>query len=373
MAVIIPAFNEEKVICNSVRAMLASDMKDFQVLIVDDGSTDGTADVVRRTFRDEPRVRVIRKNNGGKWSALNLALESTDADIVVTLDADTIFAPDALDQLVRHFSDETVAGVAGHAVVGNRINLITRLQALEYVTNQNLDRRALEVVNGITVVPGAIGAWRREALLAIGGFTSDTLAEDADATVRLELAGWKVLYEPRAIARTEAPESVATFMKQRLRWMFGTLQVGYKNRSVMWRMRPVGLGLFGLPNIVIFQFLFTLVAPIIDLMLAWSILTSLNNFSMRPDEGIPPTLLAVGTYWACFQLVEIATAAFAISLDGQKKTWRLLPLLFVQRFIYRQLLYIVAIRVMLAALKGSMLGWGKLKRTGRVALEPARS
>jgi cellulose synthase/poly-beta-1,6-N-acetylglucosamine synthase-like glycosyltransferase len=187
------------------------------------------------------------------------------------------------------------------------------------------------------------------------------------------VAGWKVLYEPRAIARTEAPESITTFMKQRLRWMFGTLQVGSKNRAVMWRMRPVGLGLFGLPNIIIFQFLFTLVAPIIDLMLAWSIFASLNNFSMRPDEGIPPMLLAVGTYWACFQLVEIATAVFAISLDGQKKTWRLLPLLLVQRFIYRQLLYIVAIRVMLAALKGSMLGWGKLKRTGRVTLEPARS
>ena len=371
MAVIIPAYNEEKVICNSVRAMLAADMKDFEILVVDDGSTDSTADVVRRTFKNEPRVRVIRKSNGGKWSALNLALESTDADIVVTLDADTLFAPDALRLLVRHFSDENVAAVAGHAVVGNRVNLITRLQALEYVTNQNLDRRALEVVNGITVVPGAIGAWRREALLAIGGFSSDTLAEDADATVRLVLAGGKVLYEPRAIARTEAPESVGAFMKQRLRWMFGTLQVGYKNRSVMWRMRPAGLGLFGLPNIIIFQFLFTLVAPIIDLMLAWSLLTSFNNFSMRPDEGIPPTLLAVGIYWACFQLVEIATAVFAISLDGEKKTWRLLPLLLVQRFIYRQLLYVVAIRVMLAALKGSMLGWGKMVRTGRVTLEPA--
>lgn len=371
MAVIIPAYNEEKVICNSVGAILASDIEGFEILVVDDGSTDSTADVVRRTFKDEPRVRIIRKNNGGKWSALNLAMESTDADVVVTLDADTIFAPDALRRLVGHFSDGTVAAVAGHAVVGNRVNLITRLQALEYVTNQNLDRRALEVVNGITVVPGAIGAWRREALLAIGGFSSDTLAEDADATVRLVLAGGKILYEPRATARTEAPESMATFMKQRLRWMFGTLQVGYKNRSVMWRMRPVGLGLFGLPNIIIFQFLFTLMAPIIDLMLVWSIVTSINNFNMRPDEGIPSALLAVGTYWAAFQLIEIVTAAFAISLDEQKKTWRLLPLLLVQRFIYRQLLYVVAIRVMLAALKGSMLGWGKLMRTGRVTLEPA--
>lgn len=371
MAVIIPAYNEEKVICNSVGAILASDIEGFEILVVDDGSTDNTADVVRRTFKDEPRVRIIRKNNGGKWSALNLAMDSTNADVVVTLDADTIVAPDALRRLVGHFRDGTVAAVAGHAVVGNRVNLITRLQALEYVTNQNLDRRALEVVNGITVVPGAIGAWRREALRAIGGFSSDTLAEDADATVRLVLAGGKILYEPRATARTEAPESMATFMKQRLRWMFGTLQVGYKNRSVMWRMRPVGLGLFGLPNIIIFQFLFTLMAPIIDLMLVWSIVTSINNFNMRPDEGIPSALLAVGTYWAAFQLIEIVTAAFAISLDEQKKTWRLLPLLLVQRFIYRQLLYVVAIRVMLAALKGSMLGWGKLMRTGRVTLEPA--
>ena len=262
--------------------------------------------------------------------------------------------------------------MSGHAVVGNRVNLITRLQALEYVTNQNLDRRALEVVNGITVVPGAIGAWRRDALLAIGGFRSDTLAEDADATMRLVLAGGKVLYEPRAIARTEAPESIGAFMKQRLRWMFGTLQVGYKNRAVMWRMRPAGLGLFGLPNIIMFQFLFTLVAPIIDLMLVWTLLSSFNNFSMQPDDGIPAALMAVGIYWACFQLVEIATAVLAISIDGGRKTWRLLPLLLVQRFFYRQLLYVIAIRVMLAALKGSVIGWGKLVRTGSVTLELAR-
>ena len=155
------------------------------------------------------------------------------------------------------------------------------------------------------------------------------------------LAGKKVLYEPRATARTEAPESVCAFMKQRLRWMFGTLQVGYKNRAVMWRMRPAGLGLFGLPNIMIFQFLFTLVAPIIDLMLVWSIVTSINNFNMRPDEGIPSDAARGRNLLGRFPADRIATAAFAISLDGEKKTWRLLPLLLVQRFIYRQLLYVV--------------------------------
>ena len=368
MVAIIPAFNEEKVICKSVRSLLASHMAAFKVIVVDDGSRDGTGDIVRRTFANEPRVKVLQKNNGGKWSALNQALASTDAEIVVTLDADTMFEPDALGLLVRHFGDPSVAAVSGHAMVGNCVNLITRFQALEYVTNQNLDRRALEVVNGITVVPGAIGAWRREALVAIGGFSSDTLAEDADATIRLELAGWKVMYEPRAVARTEAPETVGAFMKQRLRWMFGTLQVGYKNRSAMWRARPVGVGLFGLPNIILFQFLFTLVAPLMDLMLLWTIVSSFNSYSMHPEEGIPQALWAVGIYWACFQLLEVATAVLAISIDRQRKVWHLVPLLLLQRLFYRQLLYVTAIRVMLAALKGSVMGWGKLRRTGSVAI-----
>jgi cellulose synthase/poly-beta-1,6-N-acetylglucosamine synthase-like glycosyltransferase/peptidoglycan/xylan/chitin deacetylase (PgdA/CDA1 family)/spore germination protein YaaH len=371
MAAIIPAFNEAKVICKSVRALLASHMADFKIIVVDDGSRDGTADVVRRTFAGEPRVKVLQKNNTGKWSALNEALTYTDAEIVVTLDADTLFEPDALGLLVRHFADPSVAAVSGHAVVGNRVNLITRFQALEYVTNQNLDRRALEVVNGITVVPGAIGAWRRDALVAIGGFSSDTLAEDADATIRLELAGWKVMYEPRAVARTEAPETIGAFMKQRLRWMFGTLQVGYKNRAVMWRARPVGVGLFGLPNIMVFQFLFTLVAPLMDLMLVWTLVSSFNSYTMHPEDGVPAALMAVGTYWACFQMLEIATAALAISIDRRRKVWRLLPLLFLQRLFYRQLLYVTAIRVMFAALKGSVMGWGKLRRTGSVASETA--
>jgi hypothetical protein len=139
----------------------------------------------------------------------------------------------------------------------------------------------------------------------------------------------------------------------------------------MWRARPVGVGLFGLPNIMLFQFLFTLVAPLMDLMLAWTLVSSFNAYTMHPEEGIPQALWAVGIYWACFQLLEIATAALAISMDRQRNVWRLLPLLFLQRFFYRQLLYVTAVRVMFAALKGSVQGWGKLRRTGRVTMESA--
>jgi cellulose synthase/poly-beta-1,6-N-acetylglucosamine synthase-like glycosyltransferase/peptidoglycan/xylan/chitin deacetylase (PgdA/CDA1 family) len=371
LAIVIPAYNEERVICASIRALLASPLRKFRIIVVDDGSTDKTVAVVRTEFGHTRRVVVVTKKNEGKWSALNHALANTDAQILVTLDADTLFQPHAIPLLVRHFADPTVAAVAGAASVGNTVNLLTRLQAVEYVTNQNLDRRALELVNGITVVPGSIGAWRREALLSIGGFHADTLAEDADATIRLERAGWRVLYEPRAVARTEAPETVAAFLKQRLRWMFGTLQSAYKNQMAMWRARPVGVGLFGLPNIIVFQFLFTLVAPIIDLMLVWTLLSGMREYAMRPHEGVPPTLLTVAAYWAIFQVLEVGAATLALAIDRKRDLWRLLPLLFVQRFCYRQLLYLCAIRVAIAALKGRLLGWNKLMRTGRLVVKPA--
>jgi peptidoglycan-N-acetylglucosamine deacetylase len=368
IAALIPAFNEEKVICKSIQALLATPEANFKIIVIDDGSSDATVDVVRRTFAGNERVSVLGKDNGGKWAALNYGLTHTDADVVITLDADTQFEPDALRWLVRHFADPNVAAVAGAATVGNQINLITRFQALEYVTNQNLDRRALELVNGITVVPGAIGAWRRSALLAVGGFLPDTLAEDAEATVRLARWNWKVLYEPRAAARTEAPETVRSFMKQRLRWMFGTLQVAFKNLSAIGRIRPIGLGLFGLPNIIVFQFVFTLIAPAMDLMLLWSIISAINNYVLGPPEAVfPPALLRVAAYWAYFQTLEVATAALAIALEKKSRgMWRLLPLLVLQRFCYRQLLYVTALRAAAAALKGRMLGWNKLIRTGRV-------
>jgi peptidoglycan-N-acetylglucosamine deacetylase len=228
-------------------------------------------------------------------------------------------------------------------------------------------------VNGIPVVPGSIGAWRRTALLAIGGFQPDTLAEDADATIRLERENWRVVYEPRAVARTEAPETVRGFLKQRLRWMFGTLQVAYKNRAALWQARPIGVSLFTLPNIIVFQFFFTLVAPIVDVIFVWTVFTAFGDIAMRPHEGVPSSLLTVGTYWAYFQVLELAMGALAVCIERKPNVLRLLPLLLLQRFCYRQLLYATAVRVAIAALKGRVLGWNKLIRTGSVAVAVASS
>jgi cellulose synthase/poly-beta-1,6-N-acetylglucosamine synthase-like glycosyltransferase/peptidoglycan/xylan/chitin deacetylase (PgdA/CDA1 family) len=367
VAVLVPAYNEAKVICRTVEALIAcSQCRNFQILVIDDGSTDGTAEAASHAFSGNERVKIYRKPNGGKAVALNFGLEQTQAEVIVAIDADTILMPGAIELLARHFSDPMVGAVAGSAVVGNQVNFITRFQALEYATSQNLDRRAFELFNAIGVVPGAIGAWRRAALLQVGGYASDTLAEDADVTVALERAGWKVIYEPRACARTEAPEAVRTFLKQRLRWMFGTLQVAHKHSGALLR-GPLGTALITLPNIYLFQFAFTLLAPIVDAMLLWSMVSMVADWSVAPDlqgtEGISPII----AYWLMFQSFDIAAAALALRLDGATRSWPLLPLVVLQRFCYRQLLYFVAIRSIAAAVKGRIVGWGKLARSGRVS------
>jgi cellulose synthase/poly-beta-1,6-N-acetylglucosamine synthase-like glycosyltransferase len=339
----------------------------MEIIVMDDGSTDGTYEIVKRTFADEPRVKVFRKPNGGKSSALNEAIGKASADIVVAIDADTILLPDAIELLTRHFYDPALGAVAGNAVVGNRINLITRMQALEYVTSQNLDRRALEIFNAISVVPGAIGAWRRSALIEAKGYGRDTLAEDADLTIDLERLGWKVIYESRAHALTEAPQTLRAFLKQRFRWMFGTLQVAYKNLGRVGTL-PRAITWITIPNVLVFQFAFTLLAPFMDAILLMSIGTAVMSLLREGDTAELHAFGPIAMYWLLFQTVDLAVAAYAMYLDGDRSSMRLLPLVLVQRFTYRQLLYWTAIRVLLTALRGQLVGWGKLLRTGTVVL-----
>lgn len=364
IAVIVPAYNEEKVICDSVSSLLLSRGVDFDIIVVDDGSTDRTYEVAQKAFGDHPRVQIYRKPNGGKASALNWAIERTEAEVLVAIDADTRLDPDAITQLVRHFADSSVGAVAGAVYVGKPSRLLTRFQALEYVTSQNLDRRALELVNGIIVVPGAIGAWRRSAVVKVGGYDSDTLAEDADLTLKLECAGFKVLHEPRAFAMTEAPETVEQFLRQRFRWMFGTLQVAFKHLKHIHRIRAAGVKYVALPNIFLFQFLFALISPVIDLMLVLSIAADLWDYYNRFTLSVSGRTWSIVTYWIAFQTLELAVGALGLWLDRQGGRWSLLPLAVLQRFCYRQLIYWVAMKATAAAIRGRIMGWGKLQRRG---------
>ena len=372
LAVVVPAHNEESVICKTVRALLdARCRKPFDILVVDDGSTDATAEVVRTAFASEPRVKVFTKENGGKSSALNFGYRNTDADIIVAIDGDTVLEPDAIEHLTQPFKDPRIGAVAGNVIVGNQLNLMTRFQALEYVTSQNLDRIAFEPFNAICVVPGAIGAWRRKAVLEVGGYSDDNLAEDADLTVRLALSGWRIVSRPEARALTEAPEALHAFLKQRFRWMFGMLQVAYKHKSAPF-LQPTGVSLICIPNILIFQFGFTLLAPFMDAILFWTLLIALGSVFGITNAPIE-NLTFIAAYWVVFQTIDVSAAAAGIYFNGERRYWRLLPLVLLQRFTYRQLLYWTASKVLLAALRGVLVGWGRLARSGNVQLPSSRS
>ncbi len=244
VSVVVPAYNEERLITRTINTLLSSEGAHFEIIVVDDGSSDRTAQVVLETFAANSRVRFIRQDNAGKAEALNTGIREAREDIIVALDADTLFMRDTIAQLAAHFSDPKIGAVAGNAKVGNRMNLITRWQALEYVTSQNLDRRAFEKLNCMTVVPGAVGAWRRKAIIEAGGFLSDTLAEDADLTMRIVRNGFRVVYEPNAHAYTEAPQTFRAFVNQRFRWMYGTLQACWKHREILFRRKGGTLGIY---------------------------------------------------------------------------------------------------------------------------------
>ena len=367
VTVLVPAYNEARVIGRTVTSLLAQDLATLDVLVIDDGSTDDTADAARRAS-DDPRVRVITQKNGGKASALNTGLGEATGDVIVVVDADTQFAPDAIRKLVRPLADTRVAAVAGNAKVGNRVNAVTRWQAVEYVTSQNLDRRAFEVLNAVTVVPGAIGAWHRGAVIAAGGFRHDTLAEDQDLTLTLLRDGHRIAYADDAIAYTEAPETFGALLKQRYRWSFGTLQCAWKHRDALLRRSAGSLGLVGLPNVWLFQLLFPLLAPAADVML----LVTLTQLALAvPVLGVHAAwakALPVVALYALFLAVDTAMALLGLMLERgeQRRQVLLVPL---QRFGYRQVLYLALVRAMWAALRGWSPGWGKLERTGRVAAQ----
>jgi cellulose synthase/poly-beta-1,6-N-acetylglucosamine synthase-like glycosyltransferase len=303
VSVIVPAYNEEPVIAETIKSLLASDYENFEIIVVDDGSTDETSEVVRREFGTTDRVRLFKVQNGGKAQALNFGLKQSNGDIIIALDADTIFPPQTIGALAHRFADESIGAVAGNTKVGNRINIVTRWQALEYITAQNLDRRAFASLNCITVVPGAVGAWRKVLIEQAGGFTSDTLAEDQDLTLRIRRLGYKVGYEEAAIAWTEAPDTLKGLSRQRFRWSFGTLQCMWKHKDALLRPSSGTLGFIGMPNVWIFQILFPLISPVMDLMMVWSLLAAALNRLEHGAEYNASNLKQTLFYYALFCLL----------------------------------------------------------------------
>ncbi len=364
VSVLIPAFNEERVIEGSIRRVLASEQVRLEIIIIDDGSADRTGEIVRTAFADEPRVQLLSLPNGGKAHALNQGILLAKGDVIIALDADTQFEPLTIARLARWFADEDVGAVAGNAKVGNKINLVTRWQAIEYVTAQNLERRALDQLGAITVVPGAVGAWRRTALDSVGGYPVDTLAEDQDLTIAVQRKGWLVAYDIDAVAWTESPETFKALSKQRFRWAFGTLQCLWKHGAIIRSGKPLGLALVGLPQAWVFQIIFACISPIIDLALVASLVTTSIRVYQHGWAQTQSDVLTMGLFWIAFTSIDVISGYIAYALEPRLQPYPVL-LLIAQRFIYRQLMYLVVIRAVNAALTGPSVGWGKLERSGR--------
>ena len=360
VTVLIPAHNEEGVIIQTVTSVLASDYPAMHVIVVNDGSTDDTRMLLDSHFGDDPRVQIIHQVNRGKAAALNNALSHAQTEIVVTIDADTEVESDAIRQLLRHFSDPQTGAVAGNVKVGNRSRWLTRWQALEYITSQNMEKRAFDLLNCITVVPGALGAWRKQAIEAAGGITADTVAEDADLTVAIRRLGWRVSYEESAVAWTEAPETAGALIRQRFRWTFGTLQSFWKHRDTLFRPKYGTLGLVALPNIFVFQLVLPLVSPIIDLLFLGSIL--MWGLMQLHVSWIPQTMFDTANlqrsilFFLGFLLIDVLTCIVAFALE-RDEDWTLLIPVLLQRFYYRQLMYVVLFRSVKEAVSGRPVGW----------------
>jgi cellulose synthase/poly-beta-1,6-N-acetylglucosamine synthase-like glycosyltransferase/peptidoglycan/xylan/chitin deacetylase (PgdA/CDA1 family)/spore germination protein YaaH len=369
VSIIVPAYNEELVIANTIRSLLASNYSDYEIIVVDDGSDDNTSKVVANEFGAEERVTLLTIANGGKASALNIGLRLARGEIVVALDADTVFGPETVGALAHRFYDKEFGAIAGNAKVGNRVNLVTRWQALEYITSQNMDRRAFASLNCITVVPGAVGAWRKDLLVEAGGFPSDTLAEDQDLTLHIRRFGYKIGYEETAVAWTEAPHNLSSLAKQRFRWSYGTLQCLWKHQDALFRPRYGTLGFIAMPNVWIFQILFPLISPVMDLMLVYTLVSLAIDRWQHQDGYSSSSLQQVVFYYALFLAIDWVTAGFAFLLERRER-WSLLWWLFLQRFCYRQVMYYVMIKSVAMAIRGPVVGWGKLERKATAEAGP---
>jgi cellulose synthase/poly-beta-1,6-N-acetylglucosamine synthase-like glycosyltransferase len=354
VAIIVPAYNEAVGIERAVRSLTQTDHPDLEVVVVDDGSTDGTGDLVEALGL--PCVRVIRQANGGKAAALTTGVLATEAEVVVMVDGDTMFELNTVTNLVQPLADPDVGAVSGNTKVGNRSGLLGRWQHIEYVMGFNLDRRMYEMLQCTPTVPGAIGAFRRSALVEVGGVSSDTLAEDTDLTLSIGRRGHRVVYTEYARAWTEAPATFSGLWRQRYRWSFGTMQAVWKHKVAMISRdrNDRRIGLRALPYMILFQILLPLVAPMIDLFALYGLVF-----------GDAAPVLA---FWLGFNLLQLVIAVIAFRLDGEslRPLWAL-PL---QQFVYRQLMYLVIIESSISALIGARASWQTIPRTGDVELPP---
>ncbi|MGM8213371.1 glycosyltransferase [Virgibacillus sp. W0430] len=347
VSVIIPAYNEDVGIKKTIYSVLNSNYPIYEIIVVDDGSTDRTNYIVKKIARKHKRIKLISKINGGKSTALNKGFKKAKGEIVVTIDADNLLLKDTISYLVRHFKDDDVAAVSGNCKIGNAKRQLPIWQHIEYVTANNLEKRALDYLNCITIVPGSNSAWRRSLIKEIGYYDHDTLAEDTDITLKVISRNYRIIYEDRAITYEECPETVQAFLKQRLRWSYGILQSLWKNRKMIRLSKNNYLKYFAVPNMLMI-YLFYLTIPLVDILF-------IITFAIYGNY-------VVFLFFLFFFVTDTIASVYAFMLEKENK--KTLKWIFVQRLAYRYLFTYIIWKTIITVLKGTGLKWRESVRTG---------
>ena len=353
VTILVPVYNEEAVIAPALRSLLELRYPVFHVIVVDDGSNDRTyerAAAVAGRY-GQSTIRVVRKNNGGKASALNTGITLATTDFLLCMDGDSRLHPDTLRFAMRHFIDPRVGAVAGNVKVVNRQNVWTKLQALEYVEGLNTARRAQGFLRVVNIIPGPIGLFRRDALLRAGGYDTDTFAEDADLTLKLLTAGWHVAYEERAVAYTEAPEHYLDLIKQRYRWTRGILQSLRKRGS--WLGAPQrGVVLWLSLLVMLFE------------AVVWPTMNVVGNLLFTVAALSAGAASGVLYWWALLTMLDVAAALYAVGMEGEDL--RLIPYAVGYRFFFITMIDVAKLFATVEEVARVRMTWGKLERAGRL-------
>jgi len=352
-SILVPAYNEEVVIERSVTSLVELDYPNYEVIVIDDGSEDRTLELARNLegFHGNVEVKVLTQENAGKSAALNHGAREATGDIVVCVDGDSRLHPDTLKMALRHFKDPEITGVAGNVKVVNRRNLLTNLQALEYIEGLNLVRRAQAFFRAVNIVPGPIGIFRREAILEVGGWADDTFAEDCDLTLKLLEKGHKIDYEPNAISYTEAPEELMPLLKQRYRWTRGILQAIRNHRYML--INPMGGS-----RIIVTMWQMILEGIMWPLM---NIMANILFIVVGILFGMSPLIVL---WWVQLSILDMIAAMYTVSIE--KERLYLVPYAFLYRFFFVQIVDVAKLAATIEEMLGIQMGWGKLKRSGRI-------
>jgi poly-beta-1,6-N-acetyl-D-glucosamine synthase len=353
VTLVVPAFNEGLVIQPALRSLLQLDYPNYEIVVIDDGSTDDTyerAMVVAKESR-EIRVRVITKRNGGKAEALNTGMSVARGEFVLNMDGDSKLTSNTLRACIKHFENPRVGAVAGNVKVLNRENVWSNIQALEYVEGLAMARKAQSFMRVVNIIPGPLGMFRKSVLQQVGGYDHDTFAEDCDLTLKILMRGWHIAYEPTAIAWVETPSRLLDLLKQRYRWTRGILQATRKHSHAMWQPRKAGINFY-----ILWYMLFE--------GILWPFSTVLGNIFFV-YVGLQYGLATLLFYWWLqLTVLDVVAAAYCVIIEEEDPSLVIYAIMF--RLFYINIIDIAKVFATIEEWRGNTMTWGKLEREGKL-------